>query len=177
VLARYDSTKNPLPPDLVEPQGGGVLTGVFWRLASNRPPRVTGKIKVEPSILTTTCLALVTNTASSVVIYDDSVEVSSNFDLIVGSAFNFYNNLLVGTPTRLVQCTPWVAEPLAEPLAKPDVEMEEQEIEEFRCLSPRVESIAALRNKIKLTKPATDFAKGVRLHTFRIEEDVEEQSE
>lgn len=53
----------------------------------------------------------------------------------------------------------------------------EEDVVEFRCLAPRVESIAALRDKIKLTKTATDFAKGVRLRAFRIEEDLEEQSE
>jgi hypothetical protein len=53
----------------------------------------------------------------------------------------------------------------------------EEEVVEFRCLPPRVESIAALRNKVKLTKAVEEFAKGARLHAFRIESDVEEQSE
>jgi hypothetical protein len=53
----------------------------------------------------------------------------------------------------------------------------EEEVVEFRLLPPRVESIASFRNKVKFGKAAADFAKSVRSHTFRIEEDVEEQSE
>lgn len=67
---------------------------------------------------------------------------------------------------------------LAIPTAAPGLEESEEEGPvEFRCLSPRVQSIAALRDKVKLTKAAADFVKGVRAHAFRIEEDVEEQSE
>jgi len=53
----------------------------------------------------------------------------------------------------------------------------EEEVVEFRLLPPRVESIASFRNKVKFGKAAADFAKSVRSHTFRVEEDLEEQSE
>lgn len=53
----------------------------------------------------------------------------------------------------------------------------EDDVVEFRLLPPRVETIASLRNKVRLNKVATDFVKGVRAHAFRVEEDVEEQSE
>lgn len=63
------------------------------------------------------------------------------------------------------------------PLVRTEVQDQEEEVVEFRCLPPRVQSIAALRNKVKLTQAAADFVKGVRAHAFRIEEDAEEQSE
>jgi hypothetical protein len=63
------------------------------------------------------------------------------------------------------------------PIVRTEAQDQEEEVVEFRCLPPRVQSIAALRNKVKLTQAAADFVKGVRAHAFRIEEDAEEQSE
>jgi hypothetical protein len=54
---------------------------------------------------------------------------------------------------------------------------DEEEVVEFRCLAPRVESIAELRHKVKLGKSTANLTKRLRGHVFQIEDEIEEQSE
>lgn len=58
-----------------------------------------------------------------------------------------------------------------------ETEQPDEEVNEVRCLVPTVESISASRGSVRFNQRAMDFAKGVRQHAFRIEQDVEEQSE
>jgi hypothetical protein len=76
-------------------------------------------------------------------------------------------------PDEITMLNQVVAE---QPISQPRV-AEEEDVVEFRVLPPRVESIASLRGKIKLSKTATDFAREVRTHSFHLENEVEEQSE
>jgi hypothetical protein len=95
----------------------------------------------------------------------------------LGPVFMEYNVpgavTVIGAPEEITMLNPVVAE---EPISHANAAGEEDVIE-FRVLPPRVESIASLRGKIKLSKTASDFAKEVRTHAFQIENEAEEQSE